>query len=221
VNPHSPSNRREERRERDPDTITLMSVSNPNVTFDVDDSDSDASDATPTASPTIQRSSRVQKPAPLGKNMMVPGTGRHSLQYFSASYLGYLNDYFGELDLYDAFIVEQDLNTKSSYLTHQFDILRCMKLDVDDLEILHAHHPFTFAARANAKDTPRFHEATSSADREGFIKAVNLEIEQLNNMEALVTVPHQKAIDEGCQVIECTCQEVESTPLRTRQVARA
>jgi len=92
VNPHSPSNRREEQRERDPDPITLMNVSNPNVTFDVDDSDSDASDATPTASPTIRRSSRVWNPTSLGNNMMVPGTGHHSQRYFSASYLGYLND---------------------------------------------------------------------------------------------------------------------------------
>jgi len=49
-----------------------------------------------------------------------------------------LNDCFGELDLYDAFIVERDLNTKSSYLTSQFEVLHCMKLDDDDSEILHA-----------------------------------------------------------------------------------
>jgi len=77
-------------------------------------------------------------------------------------------------------------------------------LDDDDPEILHAQHPFAFAARANAEDTPRFYEAMSSPDREGFIKAMNLEIEQLNDMEAFVTVPRQKAIDEGRQVIECT-----------------
>jgi len=98
--------------------------------------------------------------------------------------------------LYDAFLVERDLNTKSSYLTRQFEVLHCMKLD-DNSEILHAQHPFAFAARANAEDTPRFHEAMSSLDREGFIKAMNLEIEQLNDMEAFVTVPCQKAIDEG------------------------
>ena len=145
--------------------------------------------------------------------MMVPGTGRHSQGYFSASYLGYLNDCFGELDLYDAFIVERDLNTKSSYLTRQFEVLHCMKLDDDNPEILHAQHPFTFAARANAEDTPRFHEATSSPDREGFIKAMNLEIEHLNDMETFVTVPHQKAIDEGRQVIECTWALRESATL--------
>jgi len=114
-----------------------------------------------------------------------------------------LNDCFGELDLYDAFIVERDLNTKGSYLTHQFDILHCMKLDDDNPEILHVQHPFAFAARANTEDTPRFRKAMSSLDRKGFIKAMNLEIEQLNNMEAFVTVPRQKAIDKGRQVIEC------------------
>ena len=48
------------------------------------------------------------------------------------------------------------------------------------------------------------HDNIPIPDCEGFIKAMNLEIEQLNNMEAVVTVPCQKAIDEGCQVIECT-----------------
>jgi len=79
-----------------------------------------------------------------------------------------------------------------------------MKLDDDDPEILHAQHPFAFTARANAEDTPRFHEAMSSLDHKGFIKAMNLEIEQLNNIKAFVTVPCQKAIDEGHQVIGCT-----------------
>ena len=121
---------------------------------------------------------------------MVPGTGRQSQRYFSASYLGYLNDCFGKLDLYDAFIVERYLNTntKSSYLTRQFKVLHCMKLDDNDPEILHAQHPFAFAARANAEDTPRFHEAVSSPDCEGFIKAMHLEIEQLNASSKFSTV---------------------------------
>ena len=203
VNPNSPSNTREEQRERVPDPITPTNVSDPHVTFDVDDSDSEASDATPAASPTPRRSSRVRKTA-IASDMMVQGRGRNSQRYFSASYLGYLNDCFGEMDLYDAFIVERDLDSKSSYLTRQFEVLHCMKLDDDDPEILHAQHPFAFAARANVEDTPRFHEAMSSPDREGFIKAMNIEIEQLNDMEAFVTVPRQKAIDEGRQVIECT-----------------
>ena len=65
-------------------------------------------------------------------------------------------------------------------------------------------HPLAFAARANAEDTPWFHKAVCSPDREGFIVAIQKEMEQLSSLDAFIAVPHQKAINEGRQIIDTT-----------------
>ena len=61
-----------------------------------------------------------------------------------------------------------------------------------------------FAARANAEDTPRFHEAMSSQDREGFIEAMKAELDQLSRMKAFIFVPREKVIKEGKRAIDST-----------------
>ena len=104
----------------------------------------------------------------------------------------------------EAFLVESDLNTKSNYLTRQFDVLHSFKCDDYDEDIIHGMHPLAFAARANAEDTPRFHEAMSSQDREGFIEAMKAELDQLSQMKAFVCVPREKAIKEGKRIIDST-----------------
>lgn len=89
-------------------------------------------------------------------------------------------------------------------MTRQFDVLHSLKFDLDDEDILHAHHPLAFSARANAEDTPRWHEAMRSPDRDGFIEAMNLEMDQLLKMSTFIKVPRQKAIDEGRPIIDST-----------------
>ena len=51
----------------------------------------------------------------------------------------------------------------------------------EDLDITTGVHPLAFSARANAEDTPRFHEAMKEPDREGFIEAMKNELEQLSS----------------------------------------
>ena len=105
---------------------------------------------------------------------------------------------------HEAFLVESDLNEKSDSLTRQYDVLHSFKQDDNDKDILHGLHPLAFSARANTADTPRFHEAMSSQDREGFIEAMRAELDQLSSMNAFVCVPRNKAIQEGRRIIDST-----------------
>ena len=59
-----------------------------------------------------------------------------------------------------------------------------------------------FAARANADDTPYLHEAMNGPDSEGFKKAMEAKIEELQSYYAFEVVPREKAIREGRKVID-------------------
>ena len=72
----------------------------------------------------------------------------------------------------------------------------------EDLDMSMGLQPFAFSARANAEDTPRFHEAMRSPDREGFISAMKIELAQLASMNAFVAVPREKALSECKPVID-------------------
>ena len=120
------------------------------------------------------------------------------------TYMGYIIGLSERLDSNDAFLIESDLNSKSDSMTKQFEAYSIYQRLDSDPELLTGLHPFAFAARANAEDTPRFHEAMRSPDREGFIEAMKKEMEQLAGLDAFVAVPRQKAIDEGRQIIDST-----------------
>ena len=104
----------------------------------------------------------------------------------------------------ETFLIESDLNTKTNDLTRQFDILHVLRVDDHDEDIIHGIHPLAFSARANAEDTPRYNEAMSSPDRDGFIEAMKVELNQLSDMNAFICVPRQKAIDEKKRIIDST-----------------
>ena len=75
--------------------------------------------------------------------------------------------------------------------------------DYDD-SIQHGTHPLAFSARANAEDNPTLEEAMSLPDREGFIAAMHLELEQLESMNAWIVVPREKAIATGRKILGST-----------------
>ena len=106
------------------------------------------------------------------------------------------------MDVYDAFLIETDLNSKSNHLTDCFEAFSIYQRLDEDLDVSTGLHPFAFSARANAEDTPRFHEAMKSPDREGFISAMKKELAQLASMDAFVAVPREKALNEGKPVID-------------------
>lgn len=73
-----------------------------------------------------------------------------------------------------------------------------------DPDICTGIHPFACVARASAEDTPRYHKAMKSADREGFIEAMKKEMDQLASLDVFIAVPCQKAVGEGRQIIDTT-----------------
>ena len=103
---------------------------------------------------------------------------------------------------YDALLLQSDLKSGYDSMTRQFDIFNLYKEDDFDAELLEGIHPFAFAARANAEDTPNYTEAMASPDAEGFREAMQLEIDQLQSMQAWIVVPRQKAIDMNKKVID-------------------
>lgn len=109
------------------------------------------------------------------------------------------------MDTSDIFLIENDLTMKHNtqtrvFLAHQ--TLSVLTADPDCLAF--PLHPFAFAARANAVDTPTYREAMNSEDREQFLEAMKKEMDQLTDMDAFVAVPCQKAIEMGRRVIKCT-----------------
>ena len=108
------------------------------------------------------------------------------------------------MDAHDAFLVENDLDYKSNSLTDIHTAFSIYQHLDEDLDISLGSHPLAFSARANAEDTPCFHEAMRSPDREGFIEAMKKEMTQLSELNAFTAVPRQKAIDEGRPIIDST-----------------
>ena len=118
------------------------------------------------------------------------------------SYTSFVLNLADRMDVYDAFLIETDLNSKSNHLTDCFEAFSIYQRLDEDLDVSTGLHPFAFSARANAEDTPRFHEAMKSPDREGFISAMKKELAQLASMDAFVAVPREKALNEGKPVID-------------------
>jgi hypothetical protein len=121
--------------------------------------------------------------------------------FFEEAYVNYLQA-SGDVDCHELFLMTSDLTSGSDSITKQYDLLNLYKQDDNDEELLEAIHPFAFAARANAEDTPRYHEAMSGPDAPGFTTAMEMELDQLESMEAWDVVPRQKAIDENKKIFD-------------------
>ena len=108
----------------------------------------------------------------------------------------------GDLDCHELFLMATDLIAGNDVMTAQFDLFNVFKQEDGDEELLESIHPFAFAARVNAEDTPRYHEAMSSLDATGFREAMRLEFEQLTSMKAWKVVSRQKAVDEKKKIFD-------------------
>jgi hypothetical protein len=76
--------------------------------------------------------------------------------------------------------------------------------DIDDDDILLNLHPLAFAARANSDDTPNFHQAMNGPDAEGFYKAMEQEMEQLESLTPWDIVSRKEADERGIKVLPST-----------------
>ena len=107
-----------------------------------------------------------------------------------------------DVGYHDLFLYESNLNHGKSAMTAQFDLFDILKQDDIDPELLDGIHPFAFAARANAEDTPYFHEAMNGPKTTGLKETMNSEIDDLQAYNAFEVVPREKAIREGKKVID-------------------
>ena len=190
-----------------------MSHSPQEPAFDFNDADSDGSfDEDVPSRPNqnvytrgVTRSGKSFRPDPVGTTRSGKSFRAAEASYaFDNTYLGYIIGLADRMDVNDAFLIETDLDSKSDSMTRQFEVYSIYQTLDADPDIRTGIHPFAFAARANAEDTPRYHEAMRSPDREGFIEAMKKEMESLASLDAFVAVPRQKAIDEGKQIIDTT-----------------
>ena len=122
---------------------------------------------------------------------------------FHENYAAYFNT-CSSITPNDAYLVSNDFSTSTSLMTEQFDMLSQMKNDPIEIDNLQGFHPFAFASKVDADDSPKFHEAMSSPDREGFIEAMHLEIQQLESLNAWAVVNRSKAISEGRRILSST-----------------
>jgi hypothetical protein len=107
-----------------------------------------------------------------------------------------------DVEFHDLFLFESNLNRGHSAMTAQFDVFDIIKSEDNDEDVIEALHPFAFAARANAEDTPYFHEAMNGPDAAGFKQAMEDEINLLEEMDSWTIVPREKAIREGKKVLD-------------------
>jgi len=165
---------------------------------DVDD-DSDASDGSSQSPVPDFGRGKTRSGKSFRSNVGKTRSGKSFCSNFAidSNYMGYIIGLSDRLDANDAFLVESDLNSKSDSMTKQFEAYSIYQRLDSDPDISTGLHPLAFAARVNAEDTPRFHEAMRSPDREGFIEAMKKEMDQLSGLDAFVAVPRQKAVDEG------------------------
>lgn len=150
-------------------------------------------------------SSSIPAPVPLLRRSSRSTKGQRSTKYSSEFQGDFYASYPNSSLLYhDAFLIDSNLSTRSDSLTVQYSTLHLWKLDLDDEQVSLGTHPLAFSARANAEDTPRWHEAMRSPDREGFIEAMYAEWDQLVRMNAFRIVPRQRALDMGKRVVDST-----------------
>jgi hypothetical protein len=162
----------------------------------------DTSGSVPLASDNRQVSRRLANLPPTHKALDNPNHP-HSGNLLSDEYINFLND-FNTLSHHDAFLISSDLDKHGDSLTQQYDVLHMLSHDDFDEDLQLGTHPFAFAAKANAEDTPTFNEAMRGPDREGFIEAMKKEIEALEGMDVWAVVPREKAIATGRKIIAST-----------------
>ena len=161
--------------------------------------------STPTPAPQIPSNVSTGAPTPpVRRSRRLAGLdATHTGLVMDDNYLSFLDD-FHEISHHDLFLVQSDLNEHGDSLTRQYDILHLMVQDDYDDSIQHGTHPLAFSARANAEDTPTLEEAMNSPDREGFIAAMHLELEQLESLDAWIIVPRDRAVATGRKILAST-----------------
>jgi hypothetical protein len=78
-------------------------------------------------------------------------------------------------------------------MSHEAQNYASIEQDLMDEGYLNGIHPLAFAARANSADTPNYYEAMNGPDSYEFMKAMDAEVDALENLDAWDIVPREEA----------------------------
>ena len=74
-------------------------------------------------------------------------------------------------------------------------------LAMDKFGLLTTFHPLAFAAKVNNKDTPTYYQAMNGPDCLGFIKAMEVEMQQLDEIDPWEIIPLNQ-VPEGANILD-------------------
>jgi len=194
----------EEERKENEDPPAAVDPVDGEFEGDNDDNDGDDDEDHGNAGSTLRRNPPRQR---RGVNRFYhdPMRFEHPSYYRPSSisgqmYQNFLDD-FGLLHEDEAFLSTISFDTPPT--DWQSTVMHAMHEEkIDDDGLLLSLHPLAFAVKANSLDTPNFHEAMNGPDSEGFYKAMETELEQLESMNAWEVVPRSEA--EGMNVLDST-----------------
>ena len=177
-----------------------------------DDEDNDAEGLQPAIDDDPAPPVVVQQPGPVrGGPRRVP---RRNPRYYGEEFVNVADrtervrefeEHFGLMTSGDLLLRDMGsfLKNPKDCQTTMYCALHDTKVDEDGL--LDSIHPLAFAAKANAEDTPNFHQAMNSEDAEGFFRAMEEEYDLLESeFEAWEIVPRSIPESRGKNILGTT-----------------
>jgi hypothetical protein len=130
---------------------------------------------------------------------------RQNPRYFGPDYVNAMDNFerdFGMLNDEESFIASLGFfdGSETSYQAQVMKALHDKKIDEDG--ILNGYNPLALMAKANANDSPNFHQAMNGPDSEGFYRAMQEEMESLESMDPWEMVPISVA--KGKRILDST-----------------
>ena len=117
-----------------------------------------------------------------------------------------LLDDFGLLSDKEAFLANlgmdpNGLTNKSNHQLIQMEVLE--SLAMDEFGLLMMVHPLAFAVKVNNEDTPTYFQAMNGPQCLGFLEAMNIKMQQLEEKNPWDTIPIEQ-VPEGANILDST-----------------
>ena len=111
---------------------------------------------------------------------------------------------FGLLNEEQSFLATLDnFMNESKHATAEWKVHQALIMSNTDADgLLHSLHPLALSAKANSEDAPNFYQAMNGPDAEGWLEAMDKEIQQLLEKDPWDVVPIEQA--RGKNILDCT-----------------
>jgi hypothetical protein len=122
----------------------------------------------------------------------------------SAEYAALLHD-FGLLSEEEAFLANLGTFVDESRSPNtQLKLMNILEsLSLDEQGLLTTLHPLAFAAKANNDDTPNYYQAMNGPDALGYLEAMKIEMDQLEEKDPWDVIPLSD-VPEGANILDST-----------------